>query len=614
MLSSQIVASLLDSIASATKLTNHSFWQRSNGAWIAVGTHGRSTDQAASTVLNRLSRENIIVRGDAYSAVQLPTKSMAWAICWPNSTNSTSEHVMGSVAWIASLVDSFSELQADRTARIKLERIAQLSSAWLGIRDIKELLEKIANAAIELFEADRASMFLADKQSRQLVGYPAIGISKGVLRVPDNVGVVGAVYQTLQPRRWNISDPVDEVNRTVDQASGYQTKSLLAIPLLDRRSKPLGVFELINSKNGSFTRIEEDLLVHLAAIAASAIASTQQVQNLLSGRGSVVNAQPKPFEIIGTSNTAQRLAEEIAVVAKTDLSVLLIGENGTGKEVAARAIHGASQRMHQPFIAVNCAAITETLLESELFGHERGAFTDAYESRVGKFELASGGTLMLDEIGDMSLTGQAKLLRVLEDRTVTRVGGSESISVNVRVIAATNQNIPLLISQGRFREDLYYRLNVVPIEVPPLRERLGDVEAIARHFLDQFVLELNREPMTLSPSAVDKLKSHSWPGNIRELRNVILRVVAMCPASSVEAEHIRFITAAKATQQSDLNEYTKKTLVEATNEFQIAVIEQHIEAAENNITQAAETLGLQRSNLYRKMKQLGMKQPNIKPR
>ncbi len=400
----------------------------------------------------------------------------------------------------------------------------------------------------------------------------------------------------------------------VDQTSGYRTTSLLAVPLLDRRSKTLGVFELINAKSGEFDQLDQEMLCHLALIAANAIATAQQVQNLLSGRTQVVNSQTKASEVIGTSTAAQRLTDELKEVAKTDLPILLIGENGSGKEVAARSIHDQSHRLQLPFIAVNCAAITETLLESELFGHERGAFTDAYDSRIGKFELASGGTIFLDEIGDMSLAGQAKLLRVLEERTVTRVGGTESISVNVRVIAATNQNLPAMIADGRFREDLYYRLSVVPIEVPPLRNRVSDIETLAYYFLQNYCADNQRVPPKLSESALEKLRSHTWPGNIRELRNIMLRLAALHQSDVIEAEHIRFVASARTAKQQDLNEYTKRTLVDATNEFQIMVIEQHIEAAENNLTQAAETLGLQRSNLYRKMKQLGLKLSSIKQR
>jgi transcriptional regulator with GAF, ATPase, and Fis domain len=608
MLSSQSLASILDAISSASGLDKPKLAIRVGVAWKPVSGATEILDDATSSLLGQLHRESVLERKGNSIAVLLPTRVAASALYWSETKPQANEIILRCISWFASLLDALLEAEQNANAKSRLEKIAFYSSKWIGIRDIKELLDAMATTAVDLFGADRASIFLADKRSRQLVGYPATGIAKGELRVPDNAGIVGSVYQSLQPRRWQQTDPVDEVNRAVDQSSGYRTKSLLAVPLLDRRGKPLGVFELINARDGSFTSLDQEMLGHLASIAATAIATTQQVQHLLSGRNSVVNSQSKAFDQIGDSAAIQKLSNELRAVATTDLPVLLIGENGTGKEVAARSVHAMSTRANQPFIAVNCAAITETLLESELFGHERGAFTDAVESRIGKFELASGGTLMLDEIGDMSSAGQAKLLRVLEERTVMKVGGSDSISVNVRVIAATNQDLPSMIAAGRFREDLYYRLSVVPIEVPPLRERQSDIVALAQYFLNSFCNEYQREVIRLSENAVEKLKQHAWPGNIRELRNLMHRLSALHQGELIEAEHMNFVASARSSVPQEINDYRSKTLADATNEFQTVVIEQHVDAADRNMTQAAETLGLQRSNLYRKMKQLGMKQ------
>jgi Nif-specific regulatory protein len=260
---------------------------------------------------------------------------------------------------------------------------------------------------------------------------------------------------------------------------------------------------------------------------------------------------------------------------------------------------------------VNCAAITETLLESELFGHEKGAFTDAHESRTGKFELASGGTLFLDEIGDMSLAGQAKLLRVLEEKVVVRVGGSSPIPVNVRVIAATNQNLVELVRQKKFREDLYFRLTVVAIQLPPLRQRGEDVIALADFFLTTFCNKIGRAKPNLSASAKRRLITHDWPGNVRELRNVIERIAYLTTEETIDESQIDFVRSPRSDvslsgERIDLSQ----TLADATADFQIRYIEQQIKATNRNITQAAERMGLQRSNLYRKMKQLGMNSPD----
>ena len=248
------------------------------------------------------------------------------------------------------------------------------------------------------------------------------------------------------------------------------------------------------------------------------------LSELLERHEKLVEQAAQDTLLVGESPAIQAVRATARRIADTDLAVLILGENGTGKEVVARAIHFGSRRRKHPFIAVNCAALTETLLESELFGHEKGAFTDAHEARAGKFELASGGTLFLDEIGDMSLAGQSKLLRVLEDKTIVRVGGSRPIHTDVRVLAATNQKLAELVRAKRFREDLYFRLNVVSLELPPLRERGDDVMLLAEHFLQQFCKRAGRRVPKFTAAARKRLESHTWPGNVRELRNLMERL------------------------------------------------------------------------------------------
>jgi Nif-specific regulatory protein len=309
-------------------------------------------------------------------------------------------------------------------------------------------------------------------------------------------------------------------------------------------------------------------------------------------------------QLIGETPAIRQLRSTIGRVARTELAVLILGENGTGKEVVSRMIHYLGGRRDQPFVAVNCAALAETLLESELFGHERGAFTDAREARAGKFELASGGTLFLDEIGDLSLAGQAKLLRVLEEKVVVRVGGSLPIATDTRVIAATNQDLATMVSQRRFREDLYFRLNVVTLEVPALRERIDDVVVLAEYFLKDFSLRARRKPPRLTAAAQKRLRQHSWPGNVRELRNLMERLAYLCPDDVIDAEDLAFIIApgrgGTPAVSMDLG------LPEATRLFQVEYIRKHIAASGGNMSDAARNLALHRSNLYRKMRQLGM--------
>ena len=298
---------------------------------------------------------------------------------------------------------------------------------------------------------------------------------------------------------------------------------------------------MLNKRDGAFTADDERGLIELASHAAVALENTQQFAELLERHEKLVEQAAQDTQLVGESPAIQAIRNTIRRIADTDLAVLMLGENGTGKEVVARSIHFGSRRRKQPFIAVNCAALTETLLESELFGHEKGAFTDAHEARAGKFELASGGTLFLDEIGDMSLAGQAKLLRVLEEKTIVRVGGSKPIHTDVRVLAATNQNLAELVRAKRFREDLYFRLNVVSLELPPLRERGDDVMLLAEHFLRDFSRRAGRRVLKFTAAARKRLESHTWPGNVRELRNLMERLAYLSTGDRIEAEDLAFI-------------------------------------------------------------------------
>ena len=490
---------------------------------------------------------------------------------------------------------------------VRLSQILEVAANWHAHQDLDRLLQDIAQAATGLLRSDRASIFLWDKQSRELVGHPALGMEGKLLRIADDKGVAGAVLKSQQPRRWDRSDLTDEVDRRVDTSSGYRTDSLLAVPLNDLRGKPMGVFEVINHIDGRFDQQDEDELIELARHASAALSNTHPMQRLIQTRDRLTQDAVHQVQLIGSSQEMLNLKSTIARVGDTDLAVLLLGENGTGKEVVSRQIHYQSKRRYEPFIAVNCAAITETLLESELFGHEKGAFTDAHETRSGKFELASGGTLFLDEIGDMSLGGQAKLLRVLEEKVVVRVGGSTAIPVNVRVIAATNQNLVDLVRQKKFREDLYFRLTVVTLNLPPLRHRADDVLQLADFFLTTFCAKIGRSKPTLNASAKKRLTSHQWPGNVRELRNIIERIAYLTTDEVIEDSEIDFVSSPRADGEGDSKRIDlSKPLAQATDDFQSRYIEQQLKACKRNMTLAAERMGMQRSNLYRKMKQLGM--------
>jgi len=306
--------------------------------------------------------------------------------------------------------------------------------------------------------------------------------------------------------------------------------------------------------------------------------------------------------LIGESEPMRRLARQIESAAPTSTRVLITGENGSGKEVVARTLHRLSLRADAPFVDVNCAAIPEELIESELFGHRKGAFTGAIDDRRGKFELAHTGTLFLDEIGDMSLKTQAKVLRVLQEQQFQKVGGQKVVKVDVRVIAATNKNLEEEIRAGNFREDLLFRINVIPINVPPLRERGDDVALLANHFLQQLAAETGRHAKSLSATAVRKLRSYSWPGNVRELRNVMERLTILAPADVIEPEQIELgdSRSAPAAIPTDL------PLREARERFEREYIVRKLSEMGGNVSRTAEALGIERSNLYRKLNAYGI--------
>ncbi|MBS0209053.1 MAG: sigma-54-dependent Fis family transcriptional regulator [Planctomycetes bacterium] len=494
---------------------------------------------------------------------------------------------------------------AQRRKNERLSTILEIAAQWNQAHEVEPLLNEMAEAATRLLRSDRASIFLWDRSNHLLVARPALGVEGGELRIPDNEGIVGQVIQTAAPRRVDAEHEQHTISRNVDKQLGYTTRTLLCVPLRSRRGEMLGAFEVINRLEGNFTTEDEAALVELANHAAIALENTQERKKLLDSRRELSEQAARGAKLIGVSPAIEELRQTIRRVAPTELAVLVLGENGTGKEVVSQAIHYLSPRRDQPLIAVNCAAITESLLESELFGHERGAFTDAHESHAGKFELASGGTLFLDEIGDLSLGGQAKLLRVLEEKVVVRVGGSKSIPTDTRVVAATNQDLAEMVRQKRFRQDLLFRLNVVALRLPPLRERAVDIIPLAEHFLAQFCRQARRPVPEFTPAARARLESHRWPGNVRELRNAMERLAYLSADDKVDLDDLSFMFASEAPAASATIPQNLP-LGEATERFQVEYVEQAIRQANGHISAAAEQLGLHRSNLYRKMRQLGM--------
>jgi two-component system nitrogen regulation response regulator NtrX len=308
-------------------------------------------------------------------------------------------------------------------------------------------------------------------------------------------------------------------------------------------------------------------------------------------------------QILGSSVPMKALRQQIALTAPTNGRVLIYGESGTGKELVARALHASSLRGEMQFVEVNCAAIPEELIESEMFGHRKGSFTGASEDKIGKFQKADGGTLFLDEVGDMSLKTQSKVLRALEEQRVEPVGSNQSTDVDVRIIAATNKKLEDEIGRGAFREDLFYRLNVIPFYVPALRERTEDIPTLASAFLAMFCEEYGKKAKEFSPTAMDVLLTYPWPGNVRELKNLVERLVIVCPSPRIEPHHLPpelFRGASKSPQKP------YESLHEARSAYEREFVLRKLEENRWNMTKAAESLGLERSHLYRKLKALGI--------
>jgi two-component system nitrogen regulation response regulator NtrX len=357
------------------------------------------------------------------------------------------------------------------------------------------------------------------------------------------------------------------------------------------------------TKLGAFDFIEKPLsLQKITVLVRNAVQ-----QRRLQDENQVLRSELRHrYQVIGDSVPMKALRQQIAVTAPTNGRVLIYGESGVGKELVARALHAASLRSKGPFVEVNCAAIPEDLIESELFGHLKGSFSAASEDKIGKFEKANGGTLFLDEIGDMSLRTQSKVLRVLEEQRFEPVGSSQAVAVDVRVLAATNKNLENEISRGAFRQDLFYRLNVIPFFVPPLRERLRDIPTLANHFLNEFSVAYGKKIRELSDSAMDVLLRYPWPGNVRELRNLVERLVIVCPQAKIEPHHLPpelFRGAAESPHQP------YNTLHEARSAYEREFILRKLQEHRWNMTQTATALGLERSHLYRKMKSLGIAAP-----
>jgi two-component system nitrogen regulation response regulator NtrX len=358
-------------------------------------------------------------------------------------------------------------------------------------------------------------------------------------------------------------------------------------------------------KMGAFDFIEKPLSLEKTVLVVRNAVRQRDLEAENKVLRAKVDSQQPNTTMVGESPAMNHLREQMLQTAPTNGRVLILGESGTGKELVARTIHHTSRRKNGPFVEVNCAAIPEELIESELFGHVRGAFTGAVADKSGRFEQANGGTIFLDEIADMSLKTQAKVLRVLQEQVMERVGGTQRIKVDVRVLAATNKDLTAEIRAGRFREDLYFRLNVIPLFVPALRDRQGDIPMLAEHFIALFAAEAGKRPKRLAPEAAARLQQYHWPGNVRELQNVIARLLIFVLGDTITAQDLGSL-GRDGVPEAPADRGPVRPLSEARDDFEKDYILQTLAAQQGNMSRTAEVLGVERSNLYKKLRAFGI--------
>ena len=487
-----------------------------------------------------------------------------------------------------------------------LKALADSSAAINSTLDLRIVLDEIARNAAAVAKAEAGSVIIFDRRRMKLVFAAAFGEQGTTLVGKDfdaELGIAGRVVRTGKAEIVRDVAAHPSFFAGFDQRGSFQTRELMVAPMV-YQSQVIGVIEVLNRVGGGhFEPADLGLLKVFANLAACSAHHARSHEDLKKENLGLRETVLGETQIIGTSAAMQEMLDLADRVARTNATALLQGETGTGKELLAKYIHKASERRDRAFVGVNCAALSETLLESELFGHEKGAFTGASSQRMGRFELADHGTLFLDEIGDLRASTQVKLLRVLQEREFMRVGGTRLISCDVRIIAATNRNLQQAIEEGKFRNELYYRLNVFPIHLPPLRERREDISLLMSHFARQTSVELGVATRRFNDQAAALLIAHAWPGNVRELANVVERAVLMADSDEIGPAHLPSDIAgssaiADATGDSSLWGYERAMIVKALGQ------------SSWNQTKAAKTLGISRDNLRYRVKKYNIVRPS----
>ena len=481
----------------------------------------------------------------------------------------------------------------------KLSLLLDLGAMLAREVELDTLLAALGARIAGAMRAERATIYLVDGATGELRSRIADQMRPQEIRLPRGKGIAGHVAETGEV--INVVDAASDPRHFGEVDRNYVTRTILAAPIRDGRVTR-GVVQVLNKLEGAFTDEDEAFLNALAAQVAQALEGTTLRPADRNDRGVAVRGPIN--HIVGASPAMRAVYALVQRAAKTDATVLLRGETGVGKGLFARAIHANCKRSDGPMVTVDCTTLPASLVESELFGHERGAYTGADRRVPGKVEIAIGGTLFLDEVGDLPPPAQAKLLRFLQERTFERVGGRETLRADVRIVAATHRKLEELVARSEFREDLFYRLRVVEIEIPPLRARGPDeVENIARHFLDHYGRRHERT-MRLTPPALGALRAHHWPGNVRELEHAIERAVVLAPSNSIEPEHLGLLTlkAKPARPVVDDNGAISLPLGLPLEEVERRYVEATLAAQGGNLTKTAEVLSVGRNTLKRKVR------------
>ena len=458
------------------------------------------------------------------------------------------------------------------------------------------LVRAMIDRVVDELNAERGTIYLVDAITGELWSRVAHLPEIDEIRLPPGRGVAGHVAETGEPVMLADVTEDERFFPGIDKMTGYRTRNMLAVPIRDEAGALRGVLQVLNRKKGTFRNDDQERLLDLADQVAQALELTSMRPCGDRSRGLLLDG---PFNnIVGESRAMVELYRRIMAAAATDATVLVRGETGTGKTLIARAIHDNSDRRDGPMVHVDCTSLPNGLIESELLGHERGAFTGADRRVKGKFEAADGGTLFLDEIGDLPLSLQGKLLRFLQDREFERLGGHKTLRADVRVISATNSNLEQQIKEGRFRRDLYYRVKVVELGIPSLRERgPGDICRLAEHFFDVYVRRHRRQVKAISEDAMTRLQAYDWPGNVRELEHCVESAVVLATGDIVGAEHLSLPQS--TTPVPEASGYPSGTPLA---EVELDHIRRTLEACEGNRTEAARLLGIGRNTLARKLK------------